>query len=402
MTCPVPDSGSLVSLGLVPAGPVSFLDGVPLVDHHCHSVVADDLDRTAFEALLTEGPGPAPGTSAFDSALGFSVRRWCSPVIGLPPHAPAEEYVGRRAELGSPAVTRAMLRAAGAGTLLVDHGFAVAGLLDLDSLTTTAGVGVGEVVRLEAVAEHVADAGVDAAGYGDAVRTEVARRTAPDRTPLVVACKTIVAYRAGLGVLAADPHRPEPAEVTAAAGGWLARRALDGEPLRDPVLLRHGIWAGLDTGLPLQLHTGFGDPDEDLHRADPALLTGLARLVEPLGVPLMLLHTYPFHRQAAWMAQVFSCVYVDVSLAVPYVGPRSTSVIAEMLELAPFAKVLYASDAYGLPELHLLGALRFRAALGGLLEHLCATDEISPADAERVATMIARDNARRIYPRMPA
>ncbi|WP_433803521.1 amidohydrolase family protein [Actinomycetospora sp. CA-084318] len=397
--CVAPDGGSLVSLGLVPAGPVSFLDGVALVDHHCHSVVAQDLDRDGFEALLTEGPGPAPGLSAFDSRLGFSVRRWCAPVLGLPPHAPAQDYVDRRAELGAEAVSRAMLRAAGSDVLLVDHGFAADGLLGLDGLAGVAGVPVGEVVRLEAVAEEVADAGVDAAGFGDAVAAEVARRTDPVRRPVPVACKTVLAYRAGLDV---DPHRPGPAAVAEAADAWLPRRARDREPLRDPVLLRHGLWAGLDTGLPLQIHTGFGDPDEDLHRADPALLVGLARLVEPLGVPLMLLHTYPYHRQAAWLAQVFSCVYTDVSLAVPYVGSRAPEVIAEMLELAPFGKVLYASDAYGLPELHLLGALRFRAALGGLLEHLCATDEFSPADAERVATMIARDNALRIYPRIPA
>jgi uncharacterized protein len=399
MNCVPPDGGSLVSLGLVPAGPVSFLDGVPLVDHHCHSVVADDLDQDRFEALLTEGEGPAPGLSAFDSRLGFSVRRWCAPVLGLPPHAPARDYVERRAELGAETVSRAMLRAAGSGALLVDHGFAAGGLLDLEELSGVAGVPVGEVVRLEAVAEAVADAGVDAAGYADALAAEIARRTDASRRPLPVACKTVLAYRAGLDV---DPHRPDAAAVAAAASAWLPRRARDREPLRDPVLLRHGLWAGLDTGLPLQLHTGFGDPDEDLHRADPALLAGLARLVEPLGVPLMLLHTYPYHRQAAWMAQVFSCVYADVSLAVPYVGSRAPEVIAEMLELAPFGKVLYASDAYGLPELHLLGALRFRAALGGLLEHLCATDEISPADAERVATMIARENALRTYPRIPA
>jgi uncharacterized protein len=399
VSCPTPpEGGSLVSLGLVPAGPVSFLDGVGLVDHHCHSVAAADLDRPAFEALLTEGDGPAPGTSAFDSALGFSVRRWCAPALGLPPHAAADEYVARRAEIGTGPASRALMRAAGTETLLVDHGFATDGLLGLDDLRATAGVPVGEVVRLEAVAQDVADAGVDAAGYGDAVAAEVARRTAPQVRPLAVACKTVLAYRAGLDV---DPRRPEPAEVAAAADAWLPRRAAEGATLRDPVLLRHGIWSGLDTGLPLQVHTGFGDPDEDLHRADPALLAGLARLVEPLGVPLMLLHTYPYHRQAAWLAQVFSTVHVDVSLAVPYVGARSRSVIAEMLELAPFAKVLYASDAYGLPELHLLGALRFRAALGGLLEQACATDEMSPADAERVATMIARENARRVYARMP-
>jgi uncharacterized protein len=394
-----PVSGSLVSAGLVPAGPVSFLDGVRLVDHHCHSVVDGPLDRPGFEALLTEGPGPAEGTSCFDSALGFSVRRWCAPALDLPAHAAADDYLARRAELGPDEVTRRFLGGAGVGALFVDHGFATDGLLTPSALGRAAGAPVGEVVRLEAVAEAVADAGVDAAGYGEALREAVAVRTDAGADPLPVACKSVLAYRAGLDV---DPTRPEPAEVARAADGWLRRRAETGEPLRDPVLLRHGLWAGLDTGLPLQLHTGFGDPDEDLHRANPALLVGLARLVEPLGVPLMLLHCYPYHREAAWLAQAFAVVHVDVGLAVPYIGVRAAAIIAELLELAPYAKVLYSSDAFGLPELHLLGALRFRSALGGLLEHLCATDELAPADAERVATMIGTDNARRVYGRMPA
>jgi predicted TIM-barrel fold metal-dependent hydrolase len=248
------------------------------------------------------------------------------------------------------------------------------------------------------VAEAVADAGVDAVGYGEALRDAVAARTDAAADPVPVACKSVLAYRAGLDV---DPTRPEPDEVVKAADGWLRRREATGEPLRDPVLLRHGLWTGIDTGLPLQLHTGFGDPDEDLHRSNPALLVGLARLVEPLGVPLMLLHCYPYHREAAWLAQVFGVVHVDVGLAVPYTGARAATVVAELLELVPYGKVLYSSDAFGLPELHLLGALRFRSALGGLLERLCATDELAPADAERVATMIGTDNARRVYRRMP-
>ena len=392
-------SGSLVSAGLVPAGPVSFLDGVRLIDHHCHSVVDGPLDRAGFEALLTEGAAPAPGTSGFDSALGFSVRRWCAPALDLPAHADPDDYLARRAELGSDEVTRRFLGGAGVGALFVDHGFAADGLLAPSALGAAAGAAVGEVVRLEAVAEDVADAGVDAAGYGDAVRDAVAARTDPG------SCRRPWPPRACWPTARASTStRParSAAEVKKAADGWLRRRAETGEPLRDPVLLRHGLWTGLDTGLPLQMHTGFGDRDEDLHRANPALLVGLARLVEPLGVPLMLLHCYPYHREAAWLAQVFTGVHVDVGLAVPYVGPRAATVIGELLELAPFGKVLYSSDAFGLPELHLLGALRFRSALGGLLEHLCATDELAPADAERVATMIGTDNARRVYGRMPA
>lgn len=393
----VGDSGSLVSAGLVPAGPVSFLDGVALLDHHCHSVVTADLDRVGFERLLCEGPGPAPGTSAFDSALGLSVRRWCAPVLDLPPHAAPDDYVARRRELGTAEVTRRFLHATGVGTLLVDHGFAADGLLAPADLAAAAGAAVGDVVRVEAEAERLVAGGVGAAEFATTWAATIGEAAA---APGTVGFKSIAAYRHGLDL---DPARPGRAEVDRAAERWL--RARDADPaarLDDPVLLRHGIWSAVDTGLPLQFHTGFGDPDEDLHRADPSLLAGLARLTEPLGVPLMLLHCYPYHRQAAWMAHAFTHVHVDVGLAVPYVGAYSRAVLAELMELAPYGKILYSSDAYGLPELHLLGAMRFRSALGGLLEHACASDEVAPADAERVARMIASENARRVYRKAPA
>ena len=37
-------------------GPVhEALAALELVDHHCHGVVTEELDRAAFESLLTEG-----------------------------------------------------------------------------------------------------------------------------------------------------------------------------------------------------------------------------------------------------------------------------------------------------------------------------------------------------------
>ena len=76
----------------------------------------------------------------------------------------------------------------------------------------------------------------------------------------------------------------------------------------------------------------------------------------------MLLHCYPFHRNAGYLAQVFPHVYLDVGLALNYVGARAAAVLAESLELTPFHKTLFSSDAFGLPELHHLGALLFRRA----------------------------------------
>ena len=76
-----------------------------------------------------------------------------------------------------------------------------------------------------------------------------------------------------------------PEEVVRAAGTFMDTGAVR---LTDPVLLRHGIWAGADLarqrGLPIQFHTGWGDPDLVLHLTNPTLLTGLIRQLAALDV----------------------------------------------------------------------------------------------------------------------
>ncbi|MGH3917050.1 MAG: amidohydrolase family protein [Pseudonocardiaceae bacterium] len=341
----------------------------------------------AFGALLTEAVAPAPGADPFDSALGLSVRRWCAPVLDLPPHAPATHYFARRAELGAVEVTRRLLVASGTGALLIDGGWRADELLGPTELGAVAGVPVSRVLRLEVVAEQVADTGIGSADYPQAVADEISQRAGSS-----VACKSILAYRYGLDV---DPTRPPDAEVRAAATAWLPQRP--GARLTDPVLLRHALWCGVDTSLPLQLHTGFGDADEDLHRANPILLTGFCRATATTGTPMVLLHCYPYHREAAWLAHVFSHVYLDVGLASTFAGARASALLAELLEIAPFGKVLYSSDAFGLAELYHLAALRFRRALHQVLDGWRRDGEAAEHDVQRIAAMIAGDNARRLY-----
>ena len=165
----------------------------------------------------------------------------------------------------------------------------------------------------------------------------------------------------------------------------------------DPVLHRFLIWTGIDLGLPVQFHVGYGDADVDLHRCDPLLLTDLLRATEPAGVPVMLLHNYPFHRNAGFLAQVFGHVFVDVGLATHNVGDRSGAVLAELLELAPFGKVLFSSDAFGLAELYLLGTVLFRRGLGRHLAEGIADGAWTAADATRIAELIGAGNAERAY-----
>jgi hypothetical protein len=245
---------------------------------------------------------------------------------------------------------------------------------------------VHDVVRLEQVAEDMAAAGVSAAEFADsyAERLDVACRNA-------VAVKSVVAYRYGLGV---DPERPAPADVRDAAESWLVE---PGRRLDHPLLLRFVLWAGVDQQLPLQIHTGFGDRDLALRRADPSLLQPFLAAVD---VPVVLLHCWPYHRQAGWLASVYPHVYLDAGLTIAQVGAQAANVLAECLELAPFTKVLFSTDGFRLPELYLAGASQFRHSLGAVLDGWVAEGAMASHDAERVARLVGAENARRVYRRL--
>jgi predicted TIM-barrel fold metal-dependent hydrolase len=366
------------------------VESLGLFDHHCHGVVAEPLDRAGFEAMLTEG-GPAGrwSGSRFDSRAGLAVRRWCAPVLDLLEHAPADDYLARRTELGPTEVNRRLLTAAGLTALCVDTGFTPRPLTTPTDLATLAGAATHRIARLESLAEEVLpDSG--AGGFSGALRERVAAEVDG-----VVGWKSIAAYRAGLA-LPADP--PGAAEVTAAAGRALGAAGPGGRVrVSDPVLHAFLVHTAVETGKPVQFHVGYGDTDVNLDRCDPLLLTDLIRRVAPAGVPIMLLHNYPYHRQAAYLAQVFDPVFVDLGLATHNAAGRAAALLAETLELAPFAKVLFSSDAFGLAELYLVAATLFRDALATVLDAGTDAGDWSTADAQRFARMIACDTARRVY-----
>lgn len=370
------------------------VDGLPLVDHHVHGVTIATLDDGLFEAGFTESPWPPPaGTSHLDSQLGFAVRRWCAPVLDLPVHAPAQVYVARRRELGSYEVTGRLLAASGVERFLVDTGYTAGPILGLDEMAALSGAATSEIVRLESVAEQVAASGVDAAGFADRFAA-----TLDDRVRHAAGLKSVIAYRYGLDF---DPDPPSPAAVRQAAGQWLSGPDTAPPRLTDPVLLRHALWVGVSVGaargLPLQFHVGYGDPDLTLHRCDPSLMTEFLRRVQDRRVAVLLLHCYPYHRNAGYLAHVFPHVYLDVGLAVNYTGARSHAIVAEALEVAPFGKLLFSSDAWGPAELHYLGALRWRRAMASVLGQWVEAGEWSAAEARRVVRMVGADNAKRVY-----
>jgi len=366
---------------------------VPLADNHCHGVVGTPVTAATFADLATESDRPQPaGFTVFDSPLGVAIRAECAPMLGLPRHASAEEYLAGRAAVGDEEVSRRLLTATGISHYLIDTGYRSDDILSPEATAALGGGTSREIVRIEVIAEQLAAEGTGAAEFG----ARFAERLAAE-TRAAAGLKTVIAYRFGLDF---DPARPSGAEVAAAAGEWLGagpsgaggRWRLD-----HPVLLRSVLWAGVDTGLPLQFHVGFGDSDIVMHRNDPSKMTGFLHATVDTGTSVMLLHCYPFIREAGYLAEVYPHVYFDTGAILHYTGASCQALIAQSLELAPFAKLVFSSDAFGLPELYHLGALLWRRGIGAIMSGWVERDEISGRDAARYLHAIAHGNVERVY-----
>lgn len=361
-----------------------------LVDHHVHAPLCRDVNRIELEQLLTESDRPAPsGTSFFDSQIGFAVRRHCAPLIGLEAGATAEDYCDKRIQFSPEQLATTFLGNANVEHWLVDTGFGTDTIWSLNRMAQQVDGTCHEIVRLESVLERIAlEASAD--NLQDRFEAEIARLS-----PAALGWKSVIAYRYGFDVA---PDRPTRSEVRRAASKWLHDLDMGATPrVTHPVLLRMLIYTACDTGKPLQLHVGFGDPDIDLHRCNPALLTEWLRRVEGSGSDVLLLHSYPFHREAGYLAHAFPHVFFDIGLTINYSGAASTQIVAESMELAPFTKILYSSDAWGPPELHYLGSQLWRRAYSRIANRWIADGEWSTADAQRVFQLIGRENSLRLY-----
>ena len=374
-----------------------LLATIDLIDHHVHGVVRERTDDATLRDLLIESDRRSAADAAgFDTQVWHAVRRWCAPQMRVPAHIAGADYlVARRAYERLVPMGRLLLPRAGLERLIVETGFLGGRVTSPQETGEMAGCPASRVVRLEAVAEQLVGRLADPVAWPDAYRVAIAAELAGDDP--AVGFKTILAYRGGLD---RDLTRPDDEAVAEAAARWAANVQAGAIPrLDDDVLLRFGIWTAVDTGLPLQVHTGFGDPDLDLHRADPLLLTDFIRATEERA-PVLLLHTYPFHRHAGYLAQMFPHVYLDVGEAIHYTGAASEEIVRESMELGPCTKLLFSSDAWGAPELHLLGSWLWRRAMSRIVGDWVVRGDWSRADAERVIRLIGSENARRVY-RLP-
>ena len=207
--------------------------------------------------------------------------------------------------------------------------------------------------------------------------------------------KSIIAYRTGLDVtpLARTPDQ-----------GFKAldaiRRGLGGgsmKQLRDHLLCR-ALDLCIEHDVPMQIHTGMGDFEVNLVLCRPGYLMDLLRFRAYRSCHVLLVHTgYPYHREAAYMANVLPRVWCDLSEGIPFAANAAWEIVRGVIAMAPLSKICYGSDGFKVPEIMYSSAKLGKQAVADVLGELIDNGMLCRTDAETAAAGILAGNARELY-----
>ncbi|WP_227378550.1 amidohydrolase family protein [Haladaptatus halobius] len=358
------------------------VESTPLVDNHAHAVepLSRETVTESFASYFTEGDlsqENARHTLNYRAVVDLLAERF-----GDEDEATLLE---RRADVDIESYSRELLARTNTERILVDDGFPDVTPAEFAAYTD---VDIRPIHRVENAAEELIPNHDSLSSFEDAFVDHLDDVL----TAEFVALKTVVAYRTGLDVRRHDRD--------AIRGAYDAVRADWDGRIEDSVVNDHIVHLAADVaashGVPLQFHTGFGDADAHPLFVDPTYLYEFLRA--HADTPVVLLHGgYPYTRAAGYVTATLDNVFLDLSLATPFVQHGVEPLISQALELAPTSKLLYASDAFSVPELYVLAARRFRADLTSVLERLYRDGFVSERYAEDVARGILRENAVRLY-----
>jgi len=369
------------------------LDAIPIVDNHCHSLLREQPpDDAAFRIHLTESYFDEIARDHVPTSIFY--RRTLVELADLLDCDPTPDAVhAARRERGVEWLTREIVRRANFRTWLIDTGYGADTTFSLDELRSLAPVRVEEIIRLEPMIERLI---LQSAAFADFI--EAYRAAISDlRSRGIVGMKSVVAYRTGLHV--ADVSADDAAAAFASvhdAGLRAGKLRIESKPLLDHLVVI-AVEEAARQGVPIQFHTGLGDPDLDLTLVDPAALR-LLFSERFRAAPIVLLHTgYPYVRSLAYCAAMFPNVFADMGETILFAAGEATQIYRELIGLAPASKLLFSTDASLVPELYWVGARVGRRALTRVLDEHVAEGTLDERTAVDWAERMLWRNSEAVY-----
>ena len=294
----------------------------PIIDHHAHNILTTEKYREHNAlSIFTEASGPAleDVTSTMPFLRGV---QHLSCILGCENAWDAVKPALCTKHRESPDEW-AKECFSGIETALIDDGFDDVDTHPYDWHDQLVRSRCKRLVRIEVVAEEHIESAIKAKlSTGEQDMTRVVKSFEADiekavRDPEVAGFKSVICYRTGLAVPAynaADASALDSLSLhdDPEESFWLQHDALN--PFF--VHLTARILQRLDCKKPFQFHTGLGDVDMMLALGNPTHLQPFMDTYP--GVIIVLLHaSYPFTKDAGYLATVYKNVYLDIGEVFP-------------------------------------------------------------------------------------
>ncbi|KAL9581133.1 MAG: hypothetical protein Q9212_004081 [Teloschistes hypoglaucus] len=218
--------------------------------------------------------------------------------------------------------------------------------------------------------------------------------------PEVVGFKSVICYRTGLALPPAD-------EIAIEAGiqAFVERpdALREAGRLQDDALsptfvhITAQLLTNFSSKKPFQFHTGLGDNDIRLRFSSPSHLQPF--IEQYPSVPIVLLHaSYPYTKEAGYLAAVYPNVYLDIGEVFPMVSQEGQeNVVREALELCPSEKLTWSTDGHWFPETYLLAVFQIRQALEKVLQQYVVSQILTVSQAITVIQDLLFNTSNRLY-----
>jgi len=403
-----------------------FIRTCPVIDSHAHNLLPPDRQKSAdFLTISTK----ARGDALQDTPKSLSQLRAVNQLkklYGLAEDADWASILGKRTELlerDADAFTRQCF--AGTQTILIDDerdaGANVETYSWHDRYTTSPCM---RTVRIETVAANILSAlyqqgelpiGVAIADKEACSLAWVEFITRFEQAILnalsdekVVGFNSVICSRTGLDVMIGKDIEVTEEGLRSFRRHYLPNCAarkfrVEAKGMNDALVISvcKLITAGSQgrgRAKPLQFYTGSGGRNvNNLLESNPACLQPLIKHFP--NVPFVLLQSsYPYTREAGYLATVYQNVHLDIGGILPMLSRSGQEqVIRQALELTPTSKILWSTDGHDFPETYWLANLQGRQALEKLICESVLTGDLSNSQARQAIANILHSNSNVLY-----
>lgn len=382
------------------------LQGLPIVDAHCHgwrnmaklelppeqfldgiTLTGCCLTASADGRLLTTSTEADLERLTDLTPFAIAMKRRLARRLGVEATREAVSAARHSSYGADPsAYLEALFADAGLKALFVDDGSPI---IPSREMALEAGVPVYRVARIE---RWIADLREKCSSYGELEERfcEVAIAAASED---LVAYKSIIGYIVGLDVRHWSASDVASAFERWRASGWEETRE-DAKPVRDSLLWRL-LDIARDVDRPVHIHSGAGDSSVILEHARPKDLFLL--LKERTDQAIVLIHSgWPWVEEGAYLAAVFPNVYLDTSVTTPWYSLASEQKLEVILGLCSPAKVMYGSD-HNDPDSIWLSAVLARETMERVLARGVETDWLGRDEAVAIGRAVLAENVLRLH-----